>query len=171
MTKTAGAAAGAEMQAKVTGVKKLLAHFKKKLTNVKKQASLIWIDTYTYMVDAWLSSVLSLRSCSVFQLNNVFRWCCLRRKARTYILKSRRASDYRVLLLPSHSPPSHPSLWWEECYHQKYLRVSASVVCVLHPRRIVDIQRMGNPTQSTVAEKVSLSSVCAAFPPSNGLGG
>lgn len=37
MTKTEGAAAGADLQAKVTGVKKLLAHFKKKLTSVKKQ--------------------------------------------------------------------------------------------------------------------------------------
>lgn len=40
MTKTEGAkgaAAGNDMQAKVTGVKKMLANFKKKLTNIKKQ--------------------------------------------------------------------------------------------------------------------------------------
>ena len=37
MTKTEGAGGAADMQKKVTGVKKLLAHFKKKLTTVKKQ--------------------------------------------------------------------------------------------------------------------------------------
>ncbi len=43
MTKTEGAkgAAGNDMQAKVTGVKKMLANFKKKLTNIKKQ---VWLQ-------------------------------------------------------------------------------------------------------------------------------
>lgn len=40
MAKTEEAAAGSDMQAKVTGVKKLLANFKKKLANVKKQ---VWM--------------------------------------------------------------------------------------------------------------------------------
>lgn len=41
MTKSEGAKPAGDLQAKVTGVKKLLAHFKKKLTSVKKQVLLL----------------------------------------------------------------------------------------------------------------------------------
>lgn len=55
MTKTEGAAAGSDVQAKVTGVKKLLAHFKKKLSTAKKQVNVF--------LAAWPVDCCCPRSC------------------------------------------------------------------------------------------------------------
>jgi len=56
MTKTEGAAAMAQVQKKVTGVKKLLAHFKKKLTTAKKQVIHEYAHSHeeTYLLDIYV---------------------------------------------------------------------------------------------------------------------
>lgn len=56
MTKTETTpAAGGDLQAKVTGVKKLLANFKKKFTSIKKQVGVIasWVGFTVPTRAAW----------------------------------------------------------------------------------------------------------------------